>query len=595
MASSITTKHGHKKKSCSRNMSRLGCFLLLVVQVQLLLTGAAAARTTTLRGVRKRPSPRYYSVSDADRQLDKDADNKNNNSVDKIRGTGPDDADTDDYPAFSGASRKEAKSKHKSQKGGTRKSTSSKQQHSKSLQQHNSHNVFDHDTSSSSSRSTHNETSHSLHHTGASQDAEEEEEEEAVLSQEQNNNLQPDKVPMQPVQCARAMPIQSALLVRMVGEPSLLTRFEKFQLGQVVRESYNEWMQWACDGFHRSVEQVEILPVDNNNNNNVALISQAHEEAWLQDQGVRSNNNQDEEDASAMLLLVEAEEFTDEENELVKDGGQPPSPAPTSQYKDPNSYYHPLYWFSISATCRNCPRSSRGNSNLLARHASSMTSRNDTRLVDDAAGRPALSAASLILQEVCFCPLAKVDDNGTEPALLTLDRLFPDAKAPTSEELLEAINGRIQQLRSDGTLLHVERLIQLTEPDYAYYAEATMLETEHSIDETTTSDGTVHHEGGEEPANFANNNGENASHDLESTEDGLGEEVEVGVVIPPNDNSPLETTPTSSTAPTLPAAAPDISPTHSPTPTESKGQRISCVSMSVTASVTALGFFLWTA
>jgi hypothetical protein len=281
-------------------------------------------------------------------------------------------------------------------------------------------------------------------------------------SQYNNNHNPPDKgIALRPVQCARPQSIHSAFLVRLVGEPSLLTRYEKMRLEQVVVTSYNEWMETVCDGYHRIMENVELVAIDN-----VDWITQAHEETWLRDSFIASSSNPGEESSQARNMSAS------------------PSASPTSlSMEDPNQHYRPLYWLRASATCRNCPRNSLGNSNLLKAQDADTMRNNETNSDHhngqsfDPSNRPVLSSASLILEEVCFCPVVAVVprgiSNGTQQveASFTIDSLFPDHEAPTSIDLLFAVNGKIQQLRTEGIFLHVQRLDQLTEPDYAYYAQ----------------------------------------------------------------------------------------------------------------------------
>jgi hypothetical protein len=271
-------------------------------------------------------------------------------------------------------------------------------------------------------------------------------------SQNNNNDNPPDKgVPMRPVQCARSQPIHSVFLVRLVGEPSLLTRYEKMRLKKEVGMSYNQWMEAACDGYHRILEKVELIVVEE-----VDWITQAHEETWFGDSYLANDRN------------------PDGESSRTRNMSALPSAAPTSlSMEDPNQHYRPLYWLRVSGTCRNCPQNSLGDSNLLTAisHGQGNETNSDYHSDQnfDSSNRPALSSASLILEEVCSCPVvtivARGVSNGTtlvseleqqhQEASLTIDSLFPDPEARTSMNLLNAINGKIQQLRAEGIFEHM--------------------------------------------------------------------------------------------------------------------------------------------
>ena len=367
-----------------------------------------------------------------------------------------------------------------------------------------------------------------------------------------NDTDRPEKVPVQPVFCARAEPVQSALLVRLVGNPSLITRYERLTVERIVVESYSDWMSDACDGFHRLVHAAELLPVYDE-----PVLSEVHKESWrLEQQGLQSNatstaisSNDAEEGVEVQEQLenvTETQSNRSDYNTLTVNASSTlgPTNIEYSYGVEAIPRNQPLHWLKLSGTCRNCPMTEHGNSNLLKSHAG--------RAVNSIIPTE-ISADDLILEEVCFCTLNKNDmtrgDNETLTEFVTpvpVDRFFPDAKAPSSMDLLRLINTRIQDLHAVGLLHHVKALLQLTEPDYAYYAlemEGNIAATSGTIstdgDETTNENNTTwHYEG----TTFTN-------------------------LLPaiPSNNSSLETSTTNSNATDMPAISLDaiLSSIHS--------------------------------
>ena len=275
------------------------------------------------------------------------------------------------------------------------------------------------------------------------------------------NSERPNKIPMQPVFCAKEEPVVSALLVRMVGNPSLMTRYERHTVERVVRDSYNDWMKDTCDRYHRMVDRVTLKPITD-----LPKVSKVHEDTLKMERGqIESEESSDD----IPRRLVQAEDIYDDQDQDQL----------TNTFEDSEIRYRPLYWLSISGTCRNCPKTFDGNSNLLASHAGRVAS------------GMTISTDPLILEEICFCTLRKANTthtggNETKQAYATEDEFFLEAQAPTSLDLLGMINQKVEELRSLGILAHVEALVQLTEPDYAYYALE--MEGPTPIDITQTQD-----------------------------------------------------------------------------------------------------------
>jgi len=307
-----------------------------------------------------------------------------------------------------------------------------------------------------------------------------------------NTEYPPDKLPLQPVFCAKSENIQSALLVRMIGEPSLLTRSERVSLEQIVVDSYNDWMQSTCDGYHRVLNSVKLKPIED-----LVAVTEVHQTLMMNEQ--KQTQQQEQNDPLSMPIEHGYEGSLDDTIASGSDGEEKPfllrgladtnhsMDNSTPEYNtDPSFQYRPLYWISVSATCRNCPTTDRGNTNLLASDAGNpfagRTNSSSSRTADE----PIL-ASDLVLEEVCFCPIDK--KTATTKAIsnvtnmvkpVPIDTFFPDAQAPTSVDLLDQINRRIKELREQGSVLHVERLVQLTEPDYAYYAKEMMMLAEEN-------------------------------------------------------------------------------------------------------------------
>lgn len=337
-------------------------------------------------------------------------------------------SNSDDIPSFSGDPPPyHSRKRMSSESGKSKKMNSSKMKSSKrGSSVVNSKNVFDHgedilqdDGSISGS-----------YHDASSDDI-------GVASERPNKN------PMQPVFCAKAEPLESALLVRMLGEPSLMTRYERHTVERVVRDSYNDWMKDTCDSYHRMVDRVTLKSITD-----LPRVSKVHEDTLIKDRGqIQSEESSDD----IPRRLVQAEDLYDDQDQA------------TATFEDSAIRYRPLYWLSISGTCRNCPKTSEGNSNLLASHAGRVSS------------SMTIATNPLILEDVCFCTLRKenttrIGNNETNRAYVTEDQFFLEAQAPTSLDLLGVINHKIEELHSLGMLAHVEALVQLAEPDYAYYA-----------------------------------------------------------------------------------------------------------------------------
>ena len=424
-ATTVTSKRP-RPSSSARQATRVfsWCFMLSMITTQVVETVVASRspQPQTVRGVRRRS---YYSVDQQQRQQQ-----RQHRFLDNAKN------DPNEMPAFSGDSasyhsrKRTTKESQKSKKMNSSKNKSSKR---------NSNNIFDHSGQTLlDGGSTSSDTS-SSGDDGA------------------NNNDLPDKVPVQPVLCAKQEPVQSALLVRMVGEPSLMTRYERLTVEQIVIDSYNDWMAGTCDGYHRIIDTVKLKPIDD-----LPIVSQVHKETLMLDQGRVQGEEGSEDDQQRQLVQAEDLFVADDIDQ------DQPTPPPSSPYYDDTAVrYRPLYWLSISGSCRNCPKTDQGNSNLLASRAG--------RVSPNTFVATEVSASDLILEEVCFCTLRNAtanrgSTNGTNMEYTPVDRFFPEAQAPTSVDLLNLINERIQDLQSSGSLLHVEALVQLTEPDYAFYA-----------------------------------------------------------------------------------------------------------------------------
>ena len=87
-----------------------------------------------------------------------------------------------------------------------------------------------------------------------------------------------------------------------------------------------------------------------------------------------------------------------------------------------------------------------------------------------------LSTSPLLLEEVCFCTLRMKNathtarKNGMNQTNATENEIDLEVQAPTSIDMLRLINRKLEESQSLGLLTHVDALLQLTEPDYAYYA-----------------------------------------------------------------------------------------------------------------------------
>lgn len=293
----------------------------------------------------------------------------------------------------------------------------------------------------------------------------------------------PEKVPLQPVICGEEQSLKSALLVRMVGRPSLLTRYEKLLLEEVVVDSYNEWMLSTCDGYHRAIDSVQLLPIDE------LPVTDAHQETVMQAQASSSRGA----DVGESARLRRLADTIDDTDPMYRN----PHTTKSNYYYDPNLHFRPLYWISVSATCRDCLLTEQGNFNLLASHAvhdptySVHHARDTTTYLASLESRQNktglnFTASNLETANVCFCPL----QNETQRSNLTfnssgnsnntsdpsIDLFLPAASAPTSEDLLVIVNRKILFLREQGRIFHLEQLVQLTEPDYAYDAQNQMYE-----------------------------------------------------------------------------------------------------------------------
>lgn len=203
-----------------------------------------------------------------------------------------------------------------------------------------------------------------------------------------------------------------------------------------------------------------------------------------------------------------------------------PSGPPTSAEQQPYEVdlrYRPLHWLSLTATCRNCPRTNGGNYNLLASNADSAKWRNESSSGNQHQHHQraeAMAANDLVLEDVCFCPVipARSVSNGTILATHNVDMFFPKAEAPTSMDLMDLINHRIKELRASRILVNIESFAELTEPDYDYYAleiegtfaEPPAVETadEDPNDEVIERDGELDssNEGAEEEGTTTTNN-----------------------------------------------------------------------------------------
>lgn len=293
------------------------------------------------------------------------------------------------------------------------------------------------------------------------------------------------KEPLQPVFCGQSQSIHSALLVRMIGEPFLLTRYEKLTLQDVVLNCYNSWMRNSCDGYHRSIQSVDLRPVD-------GLPLNGPQQGSPIDTQAR-NEIDSQEDGRYRQLLNESVH----DNNTISAKEQPTQSPTSAYYDDPDLYYRPLYWLSISATCRSCPVNKHGNSNLLSSQAVPTIPANIIQTHGGAsyATFRNVTASSLIMKDVCYCPLPSektaINASGTNDtaAPLSIDRFFPKATAPTSMSLLDSINQRIKELRTMRRIIHIDRLVQLTEPDYAYYAQQMTESPSREAEKITDSPG----------------------------------------------------------------------------------------------------------